>query len=124
MFTRILLSISAAAMLAYSPVAANIAQAKTDATSSVERGSPIWTALEATKKFPAPYIGPHAFDQMEGNVLVRFHVGADGHPQNVDILRGAHLAALDAQTKDSIEQAYCPECAGQDYTVTFHYQPE
>jgi TonB family protein len=124
MFTRILLSITAAAMLAYGPFAANIAEAKTDATSPIERGSPIWAALEATKKFPATYIGPHAFDQMEGSVLVRFHVGSDGHPQNVDILRGAHFAALDAQTKESIEQAYCLECAGQDYTVTYHYQPE
>ena len=124
MFTRIMLSISAAALLAYPLFAANIAEAKTDATSSVERGSPIWAALEATKKFPAPYTGPHALDQMEGNVLVRFHVGADGHPQNVDVLRGAHFAALEAQTRESIEPAYCPECAGQDYTVTFHYQPE
>ncbi|HVJ54044.1 MAG TPA: TonB family protein [Aliidongia sp.] len=123
MYNRLILSAVPAAMMAYASFMMPIALANAP-SASVDSGSPIWTALQETKAFPDPYPGPRATEPMEGNVLARFHVGDDGHPQNIDILQSAHHAALDDQTRKSIEKVTCPDCAGQDYLVTFRYRQE
>lgn len=85
-------------------------------------GSPMLAALEAAKAFPAPYPGREGSAEMTGKVLVRFHVGSDGHPGDIQIIHGARRAELNLQTKESVARAVCLPCAGQDYTVAFDYQ--
>jgi TonB family protein len=119
---HLLLAVVPAAMMTYGSVCA-FAWGDAPAT-SIEGSSPLWTALQATKSYPVPHHRRGSQEPMEGSVLVRFHVGTDGHPQNIDILQGAHFAALDDQTRRSIQQATCLDCAGQDYLVTFRYRQD
>jgi outer membrane biosynthesis protein TonB len=75
--------------------------------------APIMAALEATKAFPVASPWDRSLNTLEGKVTVRFHVGADGHPNNVAIVQRSNVAEL----KD-----HCPACAGHDYTISFKYQ--
>jgi TonB family protein len=85
-------------------------------------GSSIMSALEAAKAFPAAYPGRDPSIGMTGKVLIRFHVGNDGHPEDIRVVSGAPRGELNAQTKESVARAVCLACAGKDYTVAFNYQ--
>jgi outer membrane biosynthesis protein TonB len=85
-------------------------------------GSSIRAALEAAKDVPVRFPGRDVAAPMTGKVLVRFHVAADGHPEDIQIVKGATRGELNFQTKKSVARSYCPACAGQDYTATFDYR--
>jgi outer membrane biosynthesis protein TonB len=82
--------------------------------------------LEMQKAYPAMKVseigklGPMPEDQ----AVVSFHVGRDGHFENIQLLRTSGVPALDRQTVRSVAQAHCRECAGHDYTVAYLYKTE
>jgi TonB family protein len=124
MSKRILLSVLPAALAVFIPVAAESAHAADAIVSPMPTsgGSSIMTALEAAKAFPAAYPGNRLSADMTGRVLVRFHVGSDGHPENIQVVQGAPRGELNLQTRESVARAVCLACAGRDYTVAFNYQ--
>jgi TonB family protein len=85
-------------------------------------GSPIRAALEAAKNVPVRFPGRDVASPMTGKVLVRFHVAADGHPEDIQIVKSATRGELNLQTRESVARSYCPACAGQDYTATYDYR--
>jgi TonB family protein len=88
----------------------------------LEGGPSIRSALEATKSVPSAYPGRVDGSSMTGKVSVRFHVAADGHPDNIQILKPAPRGELNLQTRESVARTYCLDCAGKDYTATFDYR--
>jgi TonB family protein len=88
----------------------------------LEGGPSIRSALEAVKRAPENYPGRDNGAVMTGKVLVRFHVAADGHPDKIQILKGARRGELNHQTLESVARSYCPGCAGHDYSAIFDYR--
>jgi outer membrane biosynthesis protein TonB len=88
----------------------------------LEGGPSIRSALEATKAAPTPYLGQRSAESLVGKVSVRFHVAADGYPDDIQLLKCARSGALNHQTRLSVARSYCPGCAGQDYTANFDYR--
>ena len=79
--------------------------------------------LEMTKAYPGQEVSIlHPGEMPEGRAVVSFHVSESGQFENIMLLQSSGVAALDAQTMKSVQQASCTECAGHDYTVSYTYQ--
>ena len=100
----------AIAMMGYVPFTATTASAN----------APARSILSASASGAVP-VSSSAIPTAPGTVLVRFHVGADGHPEKIGVIRDARTASLDDETRRAVEAVSCMECAGQDYVITFRY---
>jgi TonB family protein len=122
---HILLAAIPVGLTLFAPVAVESAYAADAIVSPLPTsggGSPMVAALETTKAFPEPYPGREGTADMTGKVVVHFHVGSDGHPEDIQIVDRARRGELNRQTKESVAGAVCLPCAGQDYTVAFVYR--